>query len=118
MTREWQCTDPDSLQYCSKIDDYTWSYIETREWDTQTGEQVVCHTIIDIRDYTIDELQQYCLSYYNSLEQIVQDYGFRTAVQIMAECIFEQLSISEMEFAAKQNDFATAAKFIYEWLRQ
>lgn len=51
-----------------------------------------------------------------SLEQMVADYGFRGALQIMAECIFEQLGFDDMEFNAEQKSEGAAIKFIHEWM--
>lgn len=50
------------------------------------------------------------------LEQMVADYGFRGALQIMAECIFEQLGFDDMEFNAEQKSEGAAIKFIHEWM--
>ena len=60
--------------------------------------------------------RRYCSSYYASLEQMVADYGFRGALQIMAECIFEQLGFDDMEFNAEQKSEGAAIKFIHEWM--
>ena len=82
----YTCTDPDCAQYMAKVTDTRYSYIEYREW---FGNYIVCHAVVDLQDYTLDEICTYCSSYYASLEQMVADYGFRGALQIMAECIFE-----------------------------
>lgn len=58
-----------------------------------------------------------CSSYYDSLEQMVADYGFCGALQIMAECIFEQLGFDDMEFNAEQKSEGAAIKFIHEWMK-
>ena len=93
----YTCTDPDCAQYMAKVTDTRYSYIEYREW---FGNYIVCHAVVDLQDYTLDEICTYCSSYYASLEQMVADYGFRGALQIMAECIFEQLGFDDMEFNA------------------
>lgn len=67
--------------------------------------------------HTLDEICTYCSSYYASLEQMVADYGFRGALQIMAECIFEQLGFDDMEFNAEQKSEGAAIKFIHEWMK-
>lgn len=87
----YACTDPDCAQYMAKVTDTRYSYIEYREW---FGNYIVCHAVVDLQDYTLDEICTYCSSYYASLEQMVADYGFRGALQIMAECIFEQLGFA------------------------
>jgi len=113
---KWICTDPDAAQYCKRIDDFSWSYIEVRRL-TFEEKWVVCHSVIDLRDYTIDELWQYCGSYYSSYEQIVADYGFKESLHIIAECVFEQLGFNDMEFNVEKESFSNAVKFICKWIK-
>lgn len=110
----YTCTDPDCTQYMAKVTDTKYSYIEYREW---FGNYIVCHAVVDLQDYTLGEICTYCSSYYASLEQMVADYGFRGALQIMAECIFEQLGFDDMEFNAEQKSEGAAIKFIHEWMK-
>jgi hypothetical protein len=98
----------------AKVTDTRYSYIEYREW---FGNYIVCHAVVDLQDYALDEICTYCSSYYDSLEQMVADYGFRGALQIMAECIFEQLGFDDMEFNAEQKSEGAAIKFIHEWMK-
>lgn len=114
MMGSWVCTDVDTAQYCKKIDDFSWSYIEARELGT--GGCVVCHAVVDLRDYTLDEAWQYCSEYYMSFEQMVGNYGFRDALMVMAECIFEQLDFDDMEFNVEKQSIGEAIMFIYEWI--
>lgn len=120
---EWICTDPDSLQHSKQLDDHTWSYIEIRDTLKETDHgvdyiPVVVHAVIDLHDYTLDEIWDVCSGYYNSFEQMVEQYGFREALHIMAECIFEQLPFDEMEFCAKQNGVKEAEGFITDWMKE
>lgn len=108
------CADPDCAQYIAKITDTRYSCIEYREW---FGDYIVCHAVVDLQDYTLVEIRAYCSPYYDSLEQMVADYGFCGALQIMAECIFEQFSFDDMEFNAKQKSEGAAIKFIHEWMK-
>lgn len=111
---DYVCTDPDCAQYMAKISDTVYSYIEYREW---FDGYIVCHAVVDLKDFSLDEIYAYCSPYYSSLEQMVQDYGFRGALQIMAECIFEQLGVNEMEFTAEQRNEGAAIRFIHEWMQ-
>jgi len=110
---KWICTDSDSAQYHLQIDDLKWAYVEVREIHNGWA---VCHAVVDLRDFTLDELWDYCSTYYNSYEQMVSCYGFREALQIMAECVFEQLSFDEMEFNIEKKTLAEAEKFIRYWM--
>ena len=105
------CTDSDCAQYAERISDTQYSYIEYREC---FGEYIVCHAVIDLTDYSLDEIVEYCSTYYNSLEQIVADYGFRKSLRIIAECIFEQLTFDDMEFNVVQKSEGAAIRYIYK----
>lgn len=111
---DYICTDPDCAQYVTKISDTKYSFIEYRELSET---YVVCHAVIELSDYTLDEICTYCAPYYNSLEQMVADYGFRETLRIMAECIFEQLSFDDMEFNVEQKSEGAAIKYIHEWMK-
>lgn len=120
---EWICTDPDSLQHSKQLNDHTWSYIETRNTPEETERgvdyfPVVVHAVIDLHDYTLDEIWDVCSGYYQSFEEMVEQYGFREALHIVAECIFEQMRFDEMEFCAKQNGIEEAEKFIRDWMKE
>lgn len=114
MKLNYICTDSDCAQYGAKISDARYSYIEYRDW---FGRYIVCHAVVDLTDYSLDEIVRYCSAYYTSLEQMVADYGFRGALKVMAECIFEQLDFDEMEFNAEQKSEGAAIKFIHEWIK-
>ena len=91
----WFCTDPDAHQYCKPINDHAWWFCELRYnfKDTDHGVvqiPLVCRGRIELHDYSLDEVWDICSGYYDSFEQMVEQYGFRNALQVMAECIFEQ----------------------------
>ena len=115
MKLNYTCTDPDCAQYMAKISDTRYSYIEYREL---CGEFVVCHTIVDLLDYSLGDILNYCSGYYYSLEQMVADYGFRGTLRIMAECIFEQLGLGEMEFNKEFKSSGAAIKYIHNWMKE
>ena len=99
---DWICTDPDTHQYCKMIADYSWEFYELRHLlrDTPNGideTPVVCSGTINLYDYTLDEIWEVCSAYYDSFEDMVAIYGFRSALQIMAECIFEQTQTRELD---------------------
>ena len=77
------------------VSDHSWEFYELRHTLRQTNkgvveDPIVCYAIIDLHDYSLDEIWEICSGYYDSFEDIVATYGFRNAFQIMAECIFEQ----------------------------
>lgn len=99
----------------AKISDTRYSYIEYREL---CGEFVVCHAIVDLLDYSLGDIMNYCSGYYDSLEQMVANYGFRGSLQIMADCIFEQLDFVEMEFNKEFKSSGTAIRYIHKWMNE
>lgn len=95
IANKWECTDPDCSQYCRKIDDMRYEYIEVRNFGLR---YCVCKEDIDLRYFSFDEIWDYCSKYYSSFDEIVNGYGFREAFKVMAECIFEQTPAFEMYF--------------------
>lgn len=116
----YTCTDPDCAQYMVKVTDTRYSYIEYREW---FGNYIVCHAVVDLQDYTLDEICTYCSSYYASLEQMVADYGFRGALQIMFWCKAQDAipilrSLKGQKFLIKGNhDRCNDNKFLREFVK-
>lgn len=107
----WFCTDPDSAQYCRVENDHTFHFVEVRSlWSGLA----VCCGVVDLFDYTIQELLDATNGYYPSLECMVADYGFAGALRIIAECFFEQFDSSEMEFVKDMGDvpFRVAEQFV------
>lgn len=104
----WLCTDPDQFQFCKKIDEDTFKYRQfdwmsrfsgIKEAETESdftlaqaeneGEDAWNEIIIDIRDYSDDKIKTHISAYYDSLEQIKENYG-NDWKMIVAECIFEE----------------------------
>lgn len=85
VLKNWICTDPDCSQFCKKLSDSKYQFVEVRHHKFYN---VVIFTV-DLKDYTLDDIWGYCKSYYDSFETIVSDYGFMESFRIMAECIFE-----------------------------
>lgn len=99
---DWICTDPDIHQYCKMTAGFSWEFYELRHLlrDTPNGIDeipVVCSGTINLYDYALDEILTICAPYYDSFEDMVATYGFRGALQIMAECIFEQTQTGKLD---------------------
>lgn len=110
--RKFVCTDPDCSQYVMEISFTSYLFIEYVEL---SDEFAVRFSRIDLTDYSVEEILDYCKSYYCSLESIVSAYRFKDSFRIIAECIFEQLDFSETDNA----EFATekdAIEFIHKWM--
>lgn len=74
----YECTDPDNNQYVQKLSPTRFAVIERN----------TLH-LIDLDDYSEDELNEYVDSYYGSVEAVRHEYG-EQANKIIAECIAEQ----------------------------
>ena len=93
MKEKWYCTDKDCLQYCKENSDGTFEFIEKVALNTYDGNTcyIVKKALIDIRDYTAKEIEAYISSYYDSLDQLKENYG-KHSNEIIAECIFEEVN--------------------------
>ena len=103
VTSQWECTDIDQMQFCRKINDHVFEYIQLKDADGGsvyfknknaldylngiTTADEWYQDIIDIADYSDDEIKEY-LSAYGGILDNINDGVQRN--QIIAECIFEQ----------------------------
>lgn len=84
----WECTDPSCDQWSKKVDNFSYLYFEKNKGDKDTP------TMIDVRDYTVKEIESAINSYGYTLcksdgkDNIYETYG-DSALQIIAECLFE-----------------------------
>ena len=103
---EWVCTDPDEYQFCRKVSDTIFEYIQLKTDDLKRfvesfrlGGKHLLSTLndrtnisdwyqdeIDVTDYDADAIGEY-LSPYGGILDGVTDEAERN--QLIAECIFE-----------------------------
>ena len=96
---EWTNTDPDEGQFCRKISDTEFEYIQIKDMEGKEHSKHLLETLndkttikdwyqdeIDAKDYDADELGEY-LSPYGGILDNVTDEVERN--QLIAECIFE-----------------------------
>lgn len=103
VPEEWSCTDPDEFQYCRKISDTEFEYIQLKDKEKVRdslciGRQILSYLnketspcdwyqeIIDVTDYDADEIGEYIAPYGGILDG-VNDEAAKN--QLFAECIFE-----------------------------
>lgn len=103
-TSKWECTDVDQMQFCRKINDHEFEYIQLKDVDGDysvyfknksaldylngiTTADEWYQDIIDITDYSDDEIKEYLSAYGGILDNVNDDVQRN---QIIAECIFEQ----------------------------
>jgi len=103
VTSQWECTDIDQMQFCRKINDHVFEYIQLKDADDDfayfknknvldylngiTTADEWYQDIIDITDYSDDEIKEYLSAYGGILDNVNDDVQRN---QIIAECIFEQ----------------------------
>ena len=78
----------------------------------------MCQAVIDLHNYSLDELKELCSSYYPTLEEIVASYGVDEALHIIAECIFEQLPVYEIVIIKGFDSYEDASHCIAELLEE
>lgn len=125
----WKLTDDDSQQHCQRLNDTAFSFIElvdAPDWAIGYGDEpgcyIVFHDVIDLRDYTLPELQTICHAFYgpsdDPIREIINEYGTMNAMQIIAECVFESIPYENMEFCAKRKTYEEAKQFMEDWMKE
>lgn len=99
LIKEW--TDGD-LQCCiSKESDTCYVYAEVRY--IAPDEYIFCASEVDITDYSKEQLEEeFITQWYPYGINEVQDTYKDKANQIIAECIFESLAESEMDYSSEE----------------
>ena len=96
---EWVNTDPDQGQFCRKINDTTFEYIQIKDMEGKEHSKHLLETLndkttikdwwqdeIDINDYDSDEIGEYVSAYGGILDGTTDEVSRN---QLVAECIFE-----------------------------
>lgn len=94
---KWILTDDDSSQYLKPISEDKFDCIEVR--GLPGGKFAVVRSVLDLDIIPREELEHIIESYYESVDEVFDTYGEIGAAQIMAECLFEQLPVDEMDNA-------------------
>jgi hypothetical protein len=97
---EWTNTDPDQGQFCRKVNETTFEYIQIKDMEGKEHSKKLLDSLndkttikdwyqdeIDVNDYDADELGEY-LSPYGGDEFLGDSEGAERN-QLIAECIFE-----------------------------
>lgn len=103
VREEWECTDNDEFQFCRKVNDTTFEYIQLKDKKLVEGSLCLGRQILDylndethakdwyqdeicVDDYDAEEIAGY-LSSYDGILDGIDDVVLRN--QLVAECIFE-----------------------------
>lgn len=95
---EWTCTDPDEGQFCRKISDTEFEYIQLKDMTDKPHSKHLLEVLndktrisdwyedeIDVKDYDEEQIESYVSPYGEILEG--SEGAYRN--QLIAECIFE-----------------------------
>lgn len=97
MSNEWYKTD--DLQWCKPLGERRYEFIQVLWIDTcpndPENDHVVCSGLIDLNDYSDDEIESAVSSYYESYDDMLEKYNTtrenaHELDSIVAECIFEE----------------------------
>ena len=84
---EWVCTDPANNQYGRRVTTYVYEF--KQETTYPDGEVYESQDIINLLDYSGDQIDE-CLSSYGYTKQgLIDSCGMLEAYWIIAECLFE-----------------------------
>lgn len=96
---DWHCTDPDNVQFCRKVNDTTFQYIQYKRPETLPHNKFALEVLnnktllgdwwedtIDVTDYDESEINDVLSAYGGILDNVTNEVDRN---QLIAECIFE-----------------------------
>ena len=97
---EWTCTDPDEGQFCRKVNDTIFEYIQIKDMEGKEHSKHLLETLndkttikdwyqdeIDVNDYDSSQIGSYVSAYGG--DEFLGDSEGTERNQLIAECIFE-----------------------------
>lgn len=122
MYGKFELTDNDCLQYVMALNEKDFICIQMDEipLEEDNSSYIVRLQEISLEDYESEgsgSIEDYITGYYESVDAVFQQYGDE-ANQIIAECIFEQQSESDADFAVSVNSEAAANAEIQRLVRE
>jgi len=107
----WVCTDPDCFQYQKALSETMFNMVQAFELPDIGF--VVVRGIIDLEDYTKQEISDYVTAYYDSVKHLEIEYGANSN-GIIAECIFESLQPIDYSYQFPATDESEAKRIVLE----
>lgn len=112
----WFLTDDSCAQYCRKITDTEYEFIQLQWMDMlphEDSDYCVTTSTVDVGSMDLDDVEAAICGFYNSVQAMIESYGKDMSVadycQIIAECAFENEtgdnSISDIMPEDKALDF-------------
>ncbi len=127
--KEWFCTDPDCMQYCKKISETEYKFIQAVWLDTcgddkraenakdESDNYTVCTGYIDLDLYSEDDKEGSIWSYGYTMDYVKETYG-NAANQIIAECLFEDECLTDGHSIAGVVSWDDAKKIIEKYMEE
>ena len=92
----WFLTDDSCAQYCRKITDTEYEFVQLQLMDMlprEDSDYCVTNSTVNVGSMDLDEIETAICSFYDSVRAMVEFYGKDMSVadycQIIAECAFE-----------------------------
>lgn len=121
----WFCTDSDCLQYCKKINETEYDFIQAVWLDDcepraknakdESDNYAVCTGYIDLDLYSDDDKEGSISSYGYTMESVNEIYGDE-ANQIIAECLFEDDCLYENHSIAGVVSWNDAEQIVQKYI--
>ena len=95
---DWIETDDSCLQHCKYRGNRVYDFIQMIWLDNAKDESdnyIVVAETIDLDDYGKDEIELAVLGYYDNYQTALDIYGKDNIDQIVAECIFENMTYTD-----------------------
>lgn len=125
----WFCTDPDCMQFCRKVNETEFEFIQVVWLDTcgddpvaenakdESDNYAVCTGYIDLDCYSLNDIECSIYSYGYTLETIKEIYG-EDVNQIIAECLFEDDYLYDNHSIAGVISWDDAEKIIQDYINR
>ena len=123
----WFCTDPDCMQYCKKVNETEYQFVQTVWLDTCSGDTkaenaeneddnyAVCSGFIDLDLYSDEDIKCSIASYGYTMESANVTFG-DSMNQIIAECLFEDSCLYDCNSIAGVVSWNDAEKIIQNYI--
>ena len=125
----WFCTDPDCMQYCKKISEKEYKFIQAVWLDTcrddekaenakdESDNYAICSNYIDLDLYSQDDIESSLTSYCYTLDSVKEIYK-DTTNQIIAECLFEDNCLYDSCSIAGVVSWTEAEEIIQDYINR
>lgn len=123
----WYCTDNDCMQYCRKISETEYEFIQAVWLDTcgddprsenaknESDNYAICTGYIDLDLYSEEDKEGSIGSYCYTMDSVKEIYG-DAANQIIAECLFEDDCLVDGHSIAGVVSWDDAEKIIQKYI--